>query len=144
MKLDDGAQVEIGERVATQHDEGFIRVEQFGGLAHTARCPQRHVFDRIANVQAEFASVAVVVLNVVRHVLHRQHQVGDAVALTEVEDVPQHGFVDEGDHGFWAVDGQWAQTRAFATSHDDGLHGGYPPGIADLFVRVLIVALSVG
>jgi hypothetical protein len=54
--------------------------------------------------------------------LNGDDNIGDAVHLEQFDDMRHHHAIDQRNHRLGSVDGQGAQTRAFATGHDDSFH----------------------
>src|SRR5690606_36472736 len=63
-----------------------------------------------------------VLLDHIALVAQADHKVVDAVMRVELEDVPEHGFAADLDHGLGAHRGFFGQARAQAAGEDDGLH----------------------
>ena len=120
MEREDLREVDVGEGIAGDHEERTVQVAR--ELPNRSARAKRRFLDAVAKAHADSAAIAVAVLDDRRHVLERHERVLDAVALEEVEDVPEAGLVDDGHHRLRTIDRQRSKTAALAACHHDGLH----------------------
>ena len=95
-----GREVEVGEGVARDHDETLA--EQLFGVLHAARRAQRHLLDRVVDVDAQRAAVAEVVADGLGQEGEGDHDVFDAVALEQLDDVLHARLVGDRAPSAWA------------------------------------------
>ena len=114
-------EVDVGERVAGDDEERVT--ERVADLAHRAAGAERRLLDAVAEPEAHAAAIAVGVLDHGGEVLEGHVRLGDAAAREQVEDVPEAGLIDDGDHRLRAVDGERSEPTPLAPGHDDGEHG---------------------
>ena len=86
VELDDGGQVEIGERVAADDEEGLVAQVRLGQL-DAARGAGRRLLHRVLHVHAQGGAVAEVVADGLRQERKGDHRLLDAVALQQLDDV---------------------------------------------------------
>ncbi len=92
-------QVEVGQRVPADDEQGFVVAEAVGGVSDAARRAEGRLFDDIFDVHSEVVAVPVIVLDLGGQVLDGHDHVGDIVLFEQVQDVPQDRAVDDGEHG---------------------------------------------
>ncbi len=120
---DHRGQVEVGQRVARDHDEALA--EQLLGVLDAARRAEGHLLDRVVDVHPEGAAVAEVVADGLGQEGERDHDVLDAVQPEQLDDVLHAGLVGDRHHRLGLVARERAQARALSPGHHDGAHG--PP-----------------
>jgi hypothetical protein len=122
MERDDLRQVDVGQGIARDDDEGVI--ERVADLADGAASTERRLLDAVFEPHPDRAAVTKAVLDLRREVLQRDERVVDAVALEEIEDVAKARLIDDRDHRLGPIDRQGAQAAPLAAGHDHGLHYG--------------------
>src|SRR6266511_1105567 len=113
-------EIDIGQRI-TRDDEERI-AERIADLTHRSTRAQRRLLDAVAQPHPERPTVAEAVLDLRGEVLQGHEGVVDAVALHEIEDVPEAWLIDDRDYRLGPIDRQGPQAAPLAAGHDHGLH----------------------
>ncbi len=113
-------QINVGEGVATDDDEGFV--QKLLGILDAARGAQRRVFDHVGDVDAEVGAVAEIIADRRAEILQGYDNVGDPVLLEKAKDVLHHRLADDWHQRFRHAARQRPQPRALAARHHDGFH----------------------
>ncbi len=121
VSLDDGAEIDVGEHVAGDHEERVI--ELVHRVSHRPGGAERRLLGRVGHAHAELRAVTEVVPDVVRHERHRDDDLVDPMALQQVDDVLHHRPVHQREHGLGRVRREGTESSALAPCHDHGLHG---------------------
>ena len=79
-------EVDVGERVAADDEEGVVPEVLFG-LLHAARRSERRIFHRIDDIDAPLGAIAEIAFDLIRQVVQRDYDVGDAVLLEQQHDM---------------------------------------------------------
>ena len=120
VPLDEGAQIDVAERVAGNDEEGLV--EQAACEPDGAGCAERQLLHRVLDVQVERVAVAEVAADRLRHERQRDHDLVEAVPAQQLEDVLDARLADDRHHRLWLVRGERAQARPLPTRHHDRLH----------------------
>ena len=123
VHLDQLAQVDVGHRVSADDDERLIGGDQLSGILHRSGGAQWGLLDRVVDPHVPLVAVPEVVLDHLGHEREGGDHVIDAVVLHQPEDVLHHRLVHDGHHGLGKQRRERPKPRAFATCHDDRLHG---------------------
>jgi hypothetical protein len=123
--LDDGVEVDVGQHVAGDDDEGVV--ELGGGVADGAGRPEGCLLGGVAHRHTELGAVPEVVADVAGEEGHRDDDVVEAVERQPPHDVLHQGPVGHRHHRLRLVGGQGAEPSALATGHHDRLHVGGTP-----------------
>ena len=120
VRLDEGGQVDVAERVARDDDErlGQALVRQPDGAGR----PERLLLDGVVDVEPEALAAAEVRADRLRHEREGDHDLLDPVALDEVDDVLHARLPDDRHHRLRLVRGQRPEPRPLPTRHHDCLH----------------------
>ena len=118
--LDDRAEVDVGEHVAGDHEEGLVELGH--RVAHRTGGAERRLLGRVAHAHAELGAVAEVGADVVGHERDRHDDVVEAVPREQLHDVLHHRHVGDRHHRLGLVARERAQTRALAAGQDHRLH----------------------
>ena len=121
VELDELAQVDVGQRVARQHDESVV--QQSLGVLYAPGGPERLLLGHVRERDAQVGAVPEVISDHARQELHRGHDLGDAVAPGQGEDVLHHRLADDGQHRLGLVARERAKPGTLSPRHDHGLHG---------------------
>ena len=92
--------IQVGQGVARDDDEGVV-LQVLLGLFDAARRAQRRVFNGVDEVDAEFGPVAEVPFDLVGEVIEGDDDVGDAVALEQLNGVLHARLVEDRERGAW-------------------------------------------
>ncbi len=120
VEVDDRPEVDVGEHVARDDEEPLV--EMAHGVADRPGGAEGRLLGGVDDLHAELGAVAEVGADRVGHEGHRHHDLVDAVALEQVDDVLHHRPVDQRQHGLRRVRRERAQPGALAPCHDHGLH----------------------
>ena len=120
MRLDDGAEVDVGDHVARDHEEGLV--ELVHRVAHRTGGAERRVFGRVAHPHAELGAVAEVVADLVGEERDGDDDVVETVVREQPHDVAHHRHVGDRQHRLRLVARERPEARAFTAGEDDGLH----------------------
>src|SRR5437762_1331882 len=120
MERDDLRQVDVRESIAGDNEERAVEI--VGQLPDRPARAERSFLHAVTKPHPDPAAVPVAVLDDGGEVLKRDERVLDAVALEELEDVPEARLVDDGHHRLRTIDRQRSKTAPLAARHDDGLH----------------------
>src|SRR5674476_235336 len=118
-----GREVDVGEPVAADHDEGAAAEELAEG-AGAARRTQQFPLEVVAQVDAEGGAVAEVRADLVRVIVQVGGGLADAVPVQEMEQVLHHRPVEDGNHGFGRASRERIEPRAQTGGHDVGAQRG--------------------
>ena len=121
VERDERGEVDVGQRIATDHDERLAG-ECFLGVLDAARGAQRRLLGRVRQFHAELFAVAEVVTDQRGEELHSDHGFGDAVLTQQTEDVSHDRLVDDRQQRLGLIRRHRAQSRALAPGHHDGPH----------------------
>src|SRR6266545_4846464 len=86
VKVDDLREIEIGQRVAGNHHERLLKHAL--GVLHTAGGAQRLILQAVLNMHAVRRTIAEVILDDIRKVLDGEEDLGDALDLEQLDDLP--------------------------------------------------------
>ncbi len=125
MERDDAGQIEVGERVSADDQEGVV--QQVLGQTDRTGGAGRCLFHRVVDMHAQLAAVTEMVADEARQEGQGDHDLIDPMSLHQFQDVLDGGFVDHGDHRLGLVGGQRPQPGALTACHDDCLHLGLLP-----------------
>src|SRR5690242_15608073 len=125
MELDDLAEVEVGQGIAADDQKWLI--EHIFGILHAARGAKWNLFTGVVDMHTNLRPVAKIVFDGAGHVLHGDNDVGDSMALEQIEDMLHDRATHNWHHRFRTRDGQWSQSRALAASHHYSFHNTGPP-----------------
>ena len=120
MEGDDLRQVDVREGIAGDDEERAVEI--VGQLPDRPARAERGFLHAVTKPHPDPAAVPVAVLDDGGEVLKRDERVLDAVALEELEDVPEARLVDDGHHRLRTIDRQRSKTAPLAARHHDGLH----------------------
>ena len=120
VERDDLAEIEVAERVARDHDERLGQV--LARVLHRAGGAERLLLDRVLDAHAEGAAVPEVAADHLRHERERHHDVVDAVAMHELDDVLDARLAADRHHRLGLVRGQRTQARPLSSGHHDCAH----------------------
>ena len=120
VEVDEGAEVEVAQRVAGDDEEGLVQLVP--RQPHRAGRSERGLLDRVLHVHAEALAVAEVAADRLREERDRDDHVLEAVAAEQLDDVLHARLADDRHHRLRLVRGERAEARALAAGHDDGLH----------------------
>ena len=127
VEVDDLVEVDVGEHVAGDHEEALV--ELVHGVADRAGRAERLLLGGVDHPHAELGAVAEVGADVVGQEGDGDHDLVEAVALQQLDDVLHHRPVGQRQHRLRGVRRQRTQPAALAARHDHGLHGVEPtPG----------------
>ena len=119
---DERAEIDVAERVAGDDDERLVELP--AGEPDRAGGSEGQLLDRVLDVQSERLAVAEVAPDRLRQERQRDHDVLEAVAAKQLDDVLDARLADDRHHRLRLVRGERPQPRPLATRHDDGLHDG--------------------
>ena len=119
-------QVDVGERVAGDDDEGVVAQQVLGELDAAGR-PGGRLLDRVVDVDAQRRAVAEVVADDARQEGEGDDRLLDAVPLQQLEDVLHARLADDGHHRLRLVAREGTQAGALAACHHDCTHGPHLP-----------------
>src|SRR5665648_282917 len=122
VKGDDLAEVEVGEGVAADDDEGVVP-EMVLGQLDAAGGAGRRLLDGVLHAHAEGGAVAEVVADDLGKEHERDDGLVETVLLEELDDVLHAGLAAERHHRLGLVARERPQAGAFAAGHDDCTHG---------------------
>ena len=125
VELDQVGEVDVGERVAGDDEEGLV-AQRVLGVLDAAGGAERRLLGGVVQRHAELLAVAEVVADQAGEELHGDDDLVEAVPLEQPQDVLHHRPVDHGQQRLGHVRGQRPQPGALAAGHDDGLHAGHP------------------
>jgi hypothetical protein len=117
---DDLLEIEVGQGVATDDDEGVVEILR--GVLDAAGGAQRRLLHDVGDLHADVAAVVEEILDGGGHVAQRHHYFGDAVMFEQVKDVADDRLVDDGHHRLGAANCNRAQARPFTARHDNCFH----------------------
>ena len=112
----DRAQVEVGQRIAADHQERLAG-EQVVRHLHRARGAERRVLDDVVHRHAVRAAVAEVRLDLVGEIVQRRDDLVEAVPLQQLDDQLHHRLAGNGRERFGSARGQRTKPGALAPSH---------------------------
>ena len=112
VRLHDLAEVDVGERVAGDHEERLV--ELVHRVADRTRGAERRLLGRVPHAHAELRAVAEVVADVVREERDRDDDVVEAVLREQPDDVLHHRRVRDRHHRLRLVARQRTQPCALA------------------------------
>ncbi len=118
---DDFAEVEVGERVAADDDEGVV-AELVLGQLDAAGGAGRSLLHRVLHAHAEAGSVAEVVADGLGQEHEGDDGLVDAVLLEQLDDVLHARLAAQRHHRLGLVAREGAQAGAFAAGHDHCAH----------------------
>ena len=117
---DERAEVAVAECIAGDDHEGLVELR--AGESDRPRRAERHLLDRVLDVEAERLAVAEVAADRLRHEGDRHDDVLEAVAAEQLDDVLHAGFADDRHHRLGLVRGERPEPRPLPTRHHDGFH----------------------
>src|SRR5262249_54695661 len=106
------------------HDKWLL--EHALGVFYAAGGAQRLILKAILDMHAMRRTIAKVILDDIGKVLDSDDDLGDAMNLEQLDDMPHHLAIDDRHHWFGTVNRQGTQARAFASGHHNSFHGGAP------------------
>ena len=121
VELDQVGEVEVGERVAGDDEEGVVAQQVLGVLDAAGRA-ERRLLGGVVQRHAEVFAVAEVVAHQAGQELHGDHGLGEAVPRQQPQDVLHDRLVDDGEQRLGHAHRHRAQPGALATGHHDRLH----------------------
>ena len=120
-----GADIEIDDRIAADHQRGFIKksAEVLNGLHATRRsfgfgqdvAVVIYPFEGVTDIYAPAATIAEILLDFLVVVRHVNHDLGDAMTRQMLDQVFHHRLAQNGHHRFWQVFRQRANPSALAS-----------------------------
>ena len=121
VELAHRGQVDVGERVAGDHQEGVA--EEVGGVADAARGPEQTVLAAVGELDSAGRPVAEVPLDQLREPVQVGDRLDEAVAAEQAQDVLHHRPVEDRDHRLRHLVGDRPQPRAQPRRQDHRPHG---------------------
>ena len=121
VKGEDLTEVEVGEGVATDDDEGVV-AEMVLSQLDAAGGARRRLLDGVLHVHAEEGAVAEVVADDLGQEHEGDDRLVEAVLREELDDVLHAGLAAQGHHRLGLVARERPQAGAFAAGHDDCTH----------------------
>ena len=122
VKGDDVTEIEVGERVAADDDEGVV-TETILGELDAAGGPSRRQLDGVVELHADGRAIAEVVTDGFWHEHEGDDRLAETVGGEEFHDVLHARFAAQRDHRLGLVACERPRTGALAACHDDCSHG---------------------
>ena len=119
---DQGRQIEVGEHVAVDHDEGLVDAGEGGGEPDGAGRVERLGLDGIGQPHAGDPAVRVGLQKGVGQVAERKDRILDAVGGEVAEHPLDHRHPDDREHLFGRRERQRPEPRPLAAHEDNRLH----------------------
>ncbi len=123
VEADQVGEVEVGQRIAGNDDEGVI-LQGLLGILHAAGGPEWLFLVGIGELHPELFAVPEVVLDERRQELHGDHGLAEPVPLEQPEYVLHDRAVRHWQERLGHARGHGTKACALATGHHDGLHVG--------------------
>ena len=120
VRVDEGAEVDVAQRVAGDHEEGLV--EALVREPHGAGGAERLLLDGVVDVDTERLAVAEVRADRLRHEREGDDDLVHPVAPQQVDDVLHARLPDDRHHRLRLVRGERPQARPLPTGHHDRLH----------------------
>ena len=128
MRGQESRQVDVGEAVAADHEEG-ASPEELAERAGAARRTEQVPLDVVAQIDTEGGAVAEIGADLVRVIVQVGGRLANAVQVKKVQEVLHHRPVENGHHGLGRASRERVQPRAQAGGHDVGADRGLRRGI---------------
>ncbi len=120
VELQHGGEVDVGQHVARNHQEALR--ELVAGVAHRTGRAERRLLGGVDHAHAELGAVAEVAADGIGQEGDGDHDVGDAVAPQQRDDVLHHRPADQRQHRLGQVRRLRSQACPFTARHDHRLH----------------------
>ena len=123
MELDETGDIEVGQDVAVNHNEGFIDTGVKGGESNGPGGVEWFRLDGVRHMDTGHDIVGVGRDESIREITQRQHCLGNAMVGQIGQDALQHRHPHDGQHLLGCAIRQRPKARALSPNQNDGAHG---------------------